>query len=101
MLFEIKFRNRTAVICLIVLQDNCMPLPIILGRDFLKASDIVLAQVKRLKYSQEALKNLNLIVNDKTFFCAPKSDYFPVLKQLNLLKPQLSLPEIINNDNDE
>ena len=86
-LFQIKFNNRIESVCLIILSDECMSLPMILGRDFLNTFDITLAQVKMLKYSRETLMKLSPEFNERTYFCAPTSNYLAVAKQLDLLKP--------------
>lgn len=86
---RITFHNQTENVTLVVLPNDAMMLPLILGRDFLKTFRIFLSRFK-LMYSLNDLKQLNepmpTELTEQTYFCALSSNKLSVIKRFNLCK---------------
>lgn len=103
---KIKFKNQTEELVMIVLPDEAMLLPLILGRDFLKKFNVFLSRMN-LMYSRGKLIQLNEAMSTglskQTYFCAPLSNKLTVAKRFDLcrnIKPMHPSASCCNSTND-
>lgn len=86
---QIRFKNRVEEIKLIILPEESMLLPLILGRDFLNKFNVFLSCIKR-RYTKEKLLKLNDTMSseltNRTYFCAPLSNGLTVAARFDLCR---------------